>query len=210
MISGVDRARVDDTVRTLAAEAGDRIAGRVADVKAPGAAAALIDAAADRFGEVNVLVNNAGIGRFASVADTSDDDWRSVIETNLSGPFYCSRAAVPHLKRAGGGWIINVASLAGINPFSNGAAYCASKAGLIAFTESLMQEVRYDDIRVSVVLPGSVSTGFSHPAGAAHHIDDSWKLTPADVAQAVMDLLRHPGRSLPSRVEIRPAKPRKK
>ena len=212
VIAGVDQARVTEAVRALrhdaSAERADRIDGRVADMRDPAAVEALIEHAGTRFGGFNVLVNNAGIGRFSSVAETSDDEWRSVIDTNLSGPFFCSRAAIPHLKRAGGGWIVNVASLAGANPFANGAAYCASKAGLIAFSEALMQEVRFDNIRVSVVLPGSVATGFSHPS--AQPEDDSWKLSPDDVAQTVMDLLRHPGRSLPSRVEIRPAKPKKR
>ena len=117
--------------------------------------------------------------------------------------FYCCRAAIPRLKEAGGGWIINIASLAGRNSFPGGAAYCASKAGLIAFSESLMQEVRTDNIRVSVVMPGSVETDFSGPHV---HADTSWKLQPADVAEAVMSLLKHPARSLPSRIEIRPAK----
>ena len=109
------------------------------------------------------------------------------------------------MKKSGGGWIINIASLAGRNYFPGGAAYCASKAGLIAFSESLMQEVRYDNIRVSVVMPGSVATEFS---GAVSE-SDSWKLSPDDVAEVVMDLVRHPGRSLPSKVEMRPSKPRK-
>lgn len=209
MIAGLDSRRVADAVRNLAqAVDATRVDGLAADVRDPAAVQAIVDAAVARFGGFDVLVNNAGIGRFAPVAETTDADWRAVIDTNLSGPFYCSRAAIPHLKRAGGGWIVNVASLAGANPFADGAAYCASKAALIAFSESLMQEVRFDGIRVSVVLPGSVATGFGHPSGPAHHADDSWKLTPEDVAQAVRDLLRHPGRSLPSRVEIRPARPK--
>jgi NAD(P)-dependent dehydrogenase (short-subunit alcohol dehydrogenase family) len=144
------------------------------------------------------------------VASTTDEDWETVIGTNLTGPFYCSRAALPWLIKAGGGWIISVASLAGRNYFPGGAAYCASKAGLIAFSEALMQEVRFQNIRVSVVMPGSVNTDFSHPRESAGVSDTSWKLAPEDVAQVVMDLLRHPARSLPSLVEIRPAKTKPK
>ena len=110
------------------------------------------------------------------------------------------------MQKAGGGWIINIASLAGRNAFIGGGAYCASKAGLIAFTESLMQEVRFDNIRVSVVMPGSVDTDFSSPHEGARSGDTSWKLRPDDVAEVVVDLLHHPARSLPSKVEIRPAK----
>jgi NAD(P)-dependent dehydrogenase (short-subunit alcohol dehydrogenase family) len=135
----------------------------------------------------------------------TDDQWAAVIGTNLTGVFFCTRAAIAAMRGNGGGWIINIASLAGRNYFPGGSAYCASKAGLIAFSESVMQEVRFDDIRVSVVMPGSVATDFSGPSdtGAA-----AWKLTPDDVAQVVMDLLRHPARSLPSKVEIRPARTR--
>jgi NAD(P)-dependent dehydrogenase (short-subunit alcohol dehydrogenase family) len=157
-------------------------------------------------GGLDTLVNNAGVGVFSEVASMSDADWSRVIDTNLTGPFYCSRAAIPALRQAGGGWILSIASLAGRNYFPGGAAYCASKAALIAFSEVLMQEVRFDNIRVSVVMPGSVATGFS---GRAVRAEDAWKLTGDDVAQVVMDLLHHPGRSLPSRVELRPSKPNK-
>jgi 3-oxoacyl-[acyl-carrier protein] reductase len=130
-----------------------------------------------------------------------------VIETNLTGIYHCCHAAIPHLKTRGGGWIINVSSLAAKNPFAGGAAYCASKAGLNAFTEALMQEVRHDGIRVSTVMPGSVRTGFSS-GGDAPGTD--WKLAPEDVAQVIVDLVAHPSRSLPSRVEIRPSQPPRK
>jgi 3-oxoacyl-[acyl-carrier protein] reductase len=129
-----------------------------------------------------------------------------VIETNLSGVFYCCRAAIPRLLSRGGGWIINISSLAGKNPFVGGSAYCASKSGLNAFSEALMQEVRYDNIRVSYVMPGSVSTGFG---GRGEQGTADWKLASEDVAQVVIDLISHPARSLPSRVELRPSKPRK-
>ena len=174
-----------------------------ADVRDPADAQRLVDETVRRFGGVDVLVNNAGVGRFANVADMSLDDWRQIIDTNLSGVFYCSRAAIPAMKARGAGFIINISSLAGKNAFTGGAAYCASKAGLNAFSEALMQEVRYDNIRVSYVMPGSVSTGFGDhgPSGEA-----DWKLTPDDVARVVVDLIAHDPRSLPSRVET-PAVP---
>jgi NAD(P)-dependent dehydrogenase (short-subunit alcohol dehydrogenase family) len=177
------------------------------DVSVPGDAERLIGAAVQRFGAVDILINNAGVGRFANAADMSVEDWRQVIDTNLSGVFYCSRAAIPEMRRRGGGWIINISSLAGKNPFVGGAAYCASKAGLNAFSEALMQEVRYDNIRVSYVMPGSVSTGFGD-RGRGGEAD--WKLTPDDVARVIVDLLAHDPRSLPSRVELRPSRPQKK
>ena len=134
-------------------------------------------------------------------------EWQRVIDTNLSGVFYCCAAAIPHLKRRGGGWIINISSLAGKNPFAGGAAYCASKAGLNAFSEALMQEVRYDNIRVSSILPGSVATGFGGPGGSGAA---DWKIAPEDVADLVIELVTFPSRSLPSRIELRPSRPAKK
>jgi NAD(P)-dependent dehydrogenase (short-subunit alcohol dehydrogenase family) len=176
----------------------------VCDVRDRAALDALVAATTREFGGFNTLVNNAGIGAFAEVSAMTDADWHRVIDTNLTGAFLCSRAALPVLKAAGGGWVINIASLAGRNYFAGGAAYCASKAGLVAFTEALMLEVRADNIRVSCVMPGSVATDFAGPADWKQ--DDSWKLSPDDVAEVVVDLLRHPARSLPSKVEIRPAR----
>jgi len=176
-----------------------------ADVRDDQQVVAAVKAAVDRFGGLDILVNNAGLGVFATVADLSAEQWRETIDTNLTGVFYACHAAIPELKRRGGGWIINVSSLAGKNAFPGAAAYCASKAGLNAFSEALMQEVRYDGIRVSYVMPGSVETEFAGASGGA-----DWKLTPADVARVVVDLLGHDSRSLPSRIEIRPSRPKKR
>ena len=207
MITGLDAGRLERAVQMLGhAGATERASGAAVDVRDRAAVKKLVDETAREFGGLDLLVNNAGVGAFADVASMSDDDWARVIDTNLTGVFFCTRAAIPAIKKSGGGWIINIASLAGRNYFPGGAAYCASKAGLIAFSEAVMQEVRYDNIRVSVIMPGSVATEFSGPSGSG---EDSWKLAPDDVAEAVMDLVRHPGRSLPSKVEIRPAKPRR-
>ena len=161
---------------------------------------------AERFGGIDILVNNAGVGIFAPVTEMSVEDWHRVIDTNLTGVFHCCRAALPHMKARGGGWVINISSLAGTNAFPEAAAYCASKAGLNAFSEALMQEVRHDGIRVAYVMPGSVATDF----GGRGTDKADWALAPDDVAQVVDDLIGHPARSLPSRVEIRPARPPKK
>lgn len=208
MITGTDPERVTSAVEQLVDEVGSaaRIAGTRCDVRDRAGVERLVAATVERFGGLDTLINNAGVGAFAEVASMEDDAWHRVIDTNLTGVFYCTRAALPALRRAKGAWIINIASLAARNPFAGGAAYCASKAGLVGFTEALMAEVRYDDIRVSVVLPGSVATGFSGPHPKT---DESWKLTGDDVALAVMDLLRHESRSLPSRVELRPSRPKK-
>jgi NAD(P)-dependent dehydrogenase (short-subunit alcohol dehydrogenase family) len=188
-----------------------RLGGRTivvkADVTKPDEASRAVDDTADQLGRFDILINNAGVGLFKNVADMSIDEWRGVIDTNLNGVFYCTRAAIPHLREAGGGWIVNISSLAGKNPFAGGAAYCASKSALNAVSEALMQEVRYDHIRVSYVMPGSVATGFG---GRGESGIAEWKLSPDDVAQAVVDLLAHPSRSLPSRVELRPSRPPRK
>ena len=152
------------------------------------ACAAGVKQVEEELGPVAVLVNNAGITRDAMFHKMTPAQWKEVIDTNLSGVFYYCHAAIPHLRRRGGGWIVNISSLAGKNPFTGGAAYCASKAGLNAFAESMMLEVRQDDIRVSTVMPGSVQTAFS--AGGDGPEND-WKLSPDDVAQVVFDLLGH-------------------
>jgi NAD(P)-dependent dehydrogenase (short-subunit alcohol dehydrogenase family) len=191
--------------RTAGAPAAGRIEAVAADVRSPQQAARLVDIATARFGGLDMLINNAGVGGDTAVAEQSVDEWRQIMETNLNGPFYCARAAIPALRRRGGGWIINISSLAGTHPFARAAAYCASKAGLNAFSEALMQEVRYEGIRVATVAPGSVETEFMGEAGPGA----DWKLTPDDVAQVVLDLLAHDKRSLPSLVELRPSRPRK-
>jgi NAD(P)-dependent dehydrogenase (short-subunit alcohol dehydrogenase family) len=203
-ITGMDERRLE-VARARLARSGTGVDAIRADVRDAGEVQRMVDRAAGLFGRLDILVNNAGIGSFAPVADQAIEEWRRTIDTNLTGVFYCCHAAIPHLRRAGGGWIINISSLAGKNSFRGGAAYCASKAGLNAFSEALMQEVRYDDIRVSYVMPGSVATDFANDSEKG----SDWKLAPADVAQVVLGLLFHDPRSLPSRVELRPSKPRK-
>lgn len=160
---------------------------------------------ASRYGGLDVLVNNAGIGIFAPVADLTPEQWQEVLETNLSAAFYCCREAIPLMRRRGGGYIINISSLAGKNAFAGGAAYNASKFGLNGFSEALMLDVRYDNIRVSYVMPGSVETEFAGRSGPVE-----WKLRAEDVAEVVLDLVRLPQRALASRVEMRPLMPPRK
>lgn len=210
VISARHENELAEAVRSLGGAA--HVHGVRSDVRSAADAKRLVADTVSRFGGIDVLVNNAGVGRFANVADMSDDEWQQIIETNLSGVFHCCRAAIPELRRRGGGFIVNISSLAGKNSFAGASAYCASKAGLNAFSEALMQEVRYDNIRVAYVMPGSVSTGFgdhsSSQPGVAGEAD--WKLSPDDVARVVVDLVSHDARSLPSRVEIRPSRPPRK
>ena len=182
-----------------------RVLGLVCDVRDHGDAEGAVQTVVARFGGLDVLVNNAGVGVGQPIAEMPHDEWQRIVGTNLTGVFNCCRAAIPHLVARGGGWIINVSSLSSKNPFAGGAAYCASKAGLNAFSEALMQELRPSNVRVSYVLPGSVATGFN---GRTPETGSDWKLSPDDVAQVIENLLDFPDRSLPSRVEIRPSRPK--
>ena len=208
VITALDESRLDDARRSLsgAGRAEPRLVVLRADMQEKADVERMIAVTVERFGGLDVLVNNAGVGSFSAVAETTDEQWQRIIGTNLTGVFYACRAAIPPMRARGGGWIINVSSLAGKNAFTGGGAYCASKAGLNAFSEVLMQEVRHDGIRVSYVMPGSVSTEFS-PGGSS---GADWKLAADDVAQVIVDLLAHPPRSLPSRVELRPSMPPRK
>jgi 3-oxoacyl-[acyl-carrier protein] reductase len=159
--------------------------------------------ATETLGRIDTLVNNAGVGIFAPVEQLSPDEWHRMIDLNLTGAYYCCHEAIPIMKAAGGGYIINISSLAGKNPFAGGAGYNASKFGLNGFTEALMLDHRRDDIRVSYIMPGSVDTRFSSDVSAA------WKIAPEDIAEVVVAMVALPQRTLVSRVEIRPLKPPK-
>jgi NAD(P)-dependent dehydrogenase (short-subunit alcohol dehydrogenase family) len=199
-------ASVVSTSRSGGGDTAPNLLQLSADVRNPADADRAVAEAAGRFGGLDILINNAGVGAFANVADMAIEQWQQVIDTNLSGVFYFCRAAIPELRKRGGGWIINISSLAGKNAFAAGAAYCASKAALNHFSEALMQEVRYDGIRVSYVMPGSVATEFMGRGSSKR----DWATTPEDVAQVVLDLIAMPARSLPSRVELRPSQPPRK
>lgn len=198
---------IENTVATLTSVGTARVAGAVCNVREHEEVKALVAHAVSEFGGLDILVNNAGIGIFGKVEETSPEDFRAVLETNLFGVFYCCREAIPEMKKRGGGYIINISSLAGANPHPQMSAYNASKFGLNGFSEALMQEVRHDGIKVSYIMPGSVNTEFG---GDAPSPEKAWQLQPPDIARVVLDLLRHDERSLASRVEIRPSKPPQK
>jgi 3-oxoacyl-[acyl-carrier protein] reductase len=198
---------LNNAVRELNRSGQGRAIGSVCDVRDYRQVKTLIQHAVKKLGGLDILVNNAGIGVFDSVEDTSPEDFRAVIETNLFGVFYCCHEAIPEMKTRGGGYIINLSSLAGVNPHPEMAAYNASKFALNGFSEALMQEVRHDNIKVSYIMPGSVNTEFG---GDEVSEAKNWQLTPQDIARVVLDLLHHDDRALPSRVEIRPSKPPKK
>jgi 3-oxoacyl-[acyl-carrier protein] reductase len=205
-ITGTTSDGVVKAEHALAAANGGSVIGIVCDVRDAASVQRAVATAVERFGGLDVLVNSAGVGTGVPIAEMPHEEWDRIIGTNLTGVFNSCKAAIPQLRARGGGWIVNISSLASTNPFAGGAAYCASKAGLNAFSDALMQELRYDNIRVTTVLPGSVATGFNgrDPGAGA-----DWKLLPEDVAHAIVDLLNHPARSLPSRIEIRPSRPKK-
>jgi len=200
--------RTDDSVRKALArfeKEGLGFGGFAADARREEDQKRLVESAAREGGRLDVLVNNAGIGHFGPVDQLDPEKFREVLETNLFGPFYAVRHAAPLMRKTGGGFIVNVASLASVNPFAGGAAYNASKFGLLGFSEAAMLDLRHDGIRMATVLPGSVATEFGHARG-----DAAWMLAPEDVAEAVADLVRFPGRAIASRIDLRPSRPPKK
>ena len=201
MICGRNKETIQKAVDSL--ELFGSVAGVQCDVTNYDEVRAMMQATKKKFGSVDILINNAGVAHNGDIEEHTPETWTETINTNLTGVFYCCRVALPHLQKNNSGWIINISSLASKNPFPGGSAYCASKSALNAFSEVLMQEVRHDGIRVAHVLPGSVKTNFRGQSGK--NID--WKLSPEDVAEVVTDLLMHPARSLPSRVELRPSRP---
>ncbi|HET7461315.1 MAG TPA: SDR family oxidoreductase [Longimicrobium sp.] len=199
-------AEVTEAARRLEGVGGGKILGIPGDVSKLGDVKHLVQTTADTLGGLDILVNNAGFGAFAPVDEIEPETWDRLIGTNLSGVFYCCHQAIPHLKQSPDAWIINIASLAGKNPFAGGAAYNASKFGLVGFSEALMLDVRQHGIRVNYIMPGSVNTYFNDSAPSD---DGAWKIQPEDIAQVVMDLLALPRNSLVSRVEMRPSRPPK-
>jgi len=199
-------SRTPGHAETAAKEIGGKTRGYACNVREHAHVLRLFEAVQRDLGGCDVLVNNAGVGMFGPVAEMSPDDWRTMIETNLNGVFYCCREAIPQMRSRGGGYIFNISSLAGKNPFANGAGYNATKFGVNGFSEALMMEVRYDGIRVSYLMPGSVATEFGRGSAAK----SGWALQPADVAEVVIDLLRSPAHALYSRVEMRPSQPPRK
>ena len=160
----------------------------------------------DHFGKLDVLVANAGVGHFAPIESLTEEDWNSTINTNLSGVFHSVKASLDALKESKG-YIITIASLAGTNFFENGAAYNASKFGLVGFSQAIMLDLRKYGIKVTTIMPGSVATHFNNHTPDEH---DEWKIQPEDIGQMVTDLLQMPPRTLPSKIEVRPSMPGKK
>lgn len=201
-----DKAEIKRALEELSALG--QVGGETCDVRSEEQVKMMLDECRRIFGGVDVLVNNAGIGIIGkTVEEMSGDEFRQTLETNLFGVFYACHYAVPMMKKRGGGYIINISSLAGQNAHPRMAAYNASKFGLNGFSEALMQEVREHHIKVTAICPGSVNTFFGGDEPSA---EQTWQLQPEDIAQTVLDLLNMNEHALPSKIEIRPANPPKK
>jgi 3-oxoacyl-[acyl-carrier protein] reductase len=162
-----------------------------------------IKAVIDRFGRLDLLVANAGVGHFANIENLSEQEWKETLDTNLTGVFNSVKASLAELKKSKG-YIITIASLAGVNFLENGSAYNASKFGLVGFTQAIMLDLRKHGIKVSTIMPGSVATHFNnHTPDSA----DAWKIQPEDIGELVLDLLKMNPRTLPSKIEVRPTIP---
>ncbi|MEO6655759.1 MAG: SDR family oxidoreductase [Pyrinomonadaceae bacterium] len=204
-ICGRTKTDVDAAVERLSSTG--KAEGLVCDVRDEDQVRQMVDAASKARGGIDILVNNAGMGIFGkTVEEMSGNEFRQTLETNLFSVFYTCHYAIPLMKFRGGGYIINISSLAGQNAHPKMAAYNASKFGLNGLSEALMQEVRHDNIKVSYICPGSVNTHFGSDTPSAQK---AWQIQPEDIAQVVMDLLTLNPRALPSKVEIRPSKPPK-
>jgi len=207
VVSARNGAEVAEAARRLESAGEGKVLGIPCDVGKLDDVKRLVRETVDQLGGLDILVNNAGFGVFAPVDEFDPETWDQLIATNLSGVFYCCHEAIPHLRDSRDAWIINIASLAGKNPFAGGAAYNASKFGLVGFSEALMLDVRQQGIRVSYIMPGSVETYFN---GNEPGESGAWKIQPEDIGQVVMELLALPSNSLVSRVEMRPSRPPKR
>jgi len=203
MITGRKKSTVNEVVKKLSRKYKDRImghAGNVTDIRSQKAAVAALK---KQWKRLDVLIANAGVGHFASIEDLTVKQWNEVIDVNLTGVFNSVKASISSLKKTEG-YIITIASLAGCNFFAKGTAYNASKFGLVGFTQAMMMDLRPYDIKCSTIMPGSVSTYFNNHKPSKK---DAWKIQPEDIGQMVIDLLRMPARTLPSKVEVRPSRP---
>jgi 3-oxoacyl-[acyl-carrier protein] reductase len=199
---------VEAAMRALA-DAGERVRGTAVDVRDAEAVTAWVQEAHASRGAIDAMVNNAGLGGFGAVDAVGAATFRAVVETNLFGCFHTMAAVAPLMRQRGSGWIVNVGSLAGKHAFAGGAAYNASKFGLVGLSEAAMLDLRHDGVRVATILPGSVDTELRQGLGGGdvERPERGWMLQPHDVARAVLDLLRYDDRALPSLIELRPSRP---
>ena len=204
-ITGRTKATAEEAAKKLNSQGNDRAQaiGLEADVRNYESQEKAVNEAVDRFGSLDIVIANAGLGHFGSVEDISIEQWKETIDTNLSGPFYSLKASVDQLKK-NKGYFISISSLAGTNFFKGGSAYNASKFGLTGFTQAAMLDLRDHGIKISTIMPGSVATHF---AGHKPDEKDAWKIQKEDIGKLVVDLLKMNPRTLPSKIEVRPTMP---
>jgi NADP-dependent 3-hydroxy acid dehydrogenase YdfG len=193
----------DEAAATLNAIKEGYALGLEADVRQLNAQQKAVDAVIAKWGQIDYVIANAGVGHFANIEDITVEQWHETIDINLTGVFNTVKATLPALKNTKG-FLITLASLAGTNFFANASVYNASKFGLVGFTQAVMLDVRKHGIRVSTIMPGSVATEFDHNQVSGK---DAWKIQPEDIGQIVSDLIKMPARTLPSKVEVRPSMP---
>jgi len=200
--------RTLETVETAARELGgdDRVLALASDVTKHQDEEIAVQTILDKWGQLDVVLANAGVGHFSPIDEMSEDDWHQMINTNLNGVFHTLKASVEALKKSKG-YYMTLASLAGTNFFASGAGYNATKFGVVGFTQAAMLDLRKYDIKVSTIMPGSVATHF---AGNEPDAKDAWKIQPEDIGELVLDLLKMHPRTLPSKIEVRPSRPDKK
>jgi len=205
-ITSRSQEAADKAALELAKIGSGKIIGIQADVRNYESQQAAVQKVTDEFGSLDVLIANAGVGHFAPIGEMTVEQWNDTIDINLTGVFYSVKSSLEALKQSEG-YVITIASLAGTNFFARGAAYNASKFGLVGFTQAMMLDVRQMGIKVSTIMPGSVSTYFN---GHTPSESDAWKIQPEDLGQITIDLLKMHPRTLPSKVEVRPSMPPKK
>jgi len=202
-ITGRDAETAADAAEKLSSKAPGKVIGIKADVRKSADMNAAVQETIDQFGSLDLVVANAGLGHFGGIEDITEEQWHQTIDTNLTGVFNTIKASLTPLKTSKG-MIVTISSLAGTNFFAGGAAYNASKFGLTGFTQAVMLDLRKHGVRVSTIMPGSVT---SHFAGHTPNPDDAWKIQPEDIGQMVLDLMHMDSRTLPSKIEVRPSMP---
>lgn len=203
-ITGRSKASAEEAAASLNRIGKGEAIGLAADVRKIGDQQKVVDAIVKKWGKLDVLIANAGLGYFGSIETLTEDQWNETIDTNLTGVFYSVKSSLDALKKSRG-YIITIASLAGINFFAGATAYNASKFGLVGFTQALMLDIRNQGVKVTTILPGSVATNFNNHQPSEQ---DAWKIQPEDIGQMVVDLLKMNPRTLPSKIEVRPSIPK--
>ena len=203
-ISSRSLQAAEDAARSLSEDSA-KVLPLESDVSSMASEKASVKSILERFGQLDVVIANAGVGHFDPIEDLTEEDWKQTIDTNLTGVFNTVKSGLDALKQSQG-YIITMASLAGTNFFENGSAYNASKFGLVGFTQAIMLDLRKLGIKVTTIMPGSVATHFNdHVPSEA----DAWKIQPEDVGEIVVNLLNMHPRTLPSKIEVRPSMPGK-